>query len=640
MSQEIQILLILFLPLVGGLSDFLLRGNDRSVSVFFVGASFVCALYSLIHIEETYLVRWEWFAGFEIGIQLDRGANLFLVLVTFISLLVHIFSTTYMEADPAKPRYFKKLGFFTFAMLGLIISDSLLLLFIFWELVGFASYLLIGFWYAKKGVAGAARTSFMVNRVADIALLSGILILCSQHDYVLISAFEGTWLFLPSILICIGAMGKSAQLPFSGWLIKAMAGPTPVSALIHAATMVAAGVYLLYRVSPFLNSQALVLIAIVGAITTLYGAISAIVQNDIKKVLAYSTISQLGYMVMGVGVGARTAAMFHLWTHAFFKAGLFLGAGVVIHFLHKVATQSDQEIDPQDMRVMGGLRSKLPVTFLTFAICGLALAGIPFFSGFLSKEAVILAARAWAGSIGTWAYLIPDVALISVIATAFYLARLVVLVFFGESRIAETLKWKETPATKIPLLVLAGASLWIFYAWNPFSHHSWVQLFFESESAFQGQGALLTTFISVTLSVGGIALAYFLFRPQASFANEYRNAPDPSGRGGKTLFKGFYLTRIYELVGSFFHSTSLKIFWVDKKILDGTIHTFAISGVVLAKVTTIVDRIFVDGLVNLSAWIAKGIGAKLSGMHSREIQSQLIWLLFAIVLILGWILLF
>lgn len=641
MSQDIQILLILMLPLVGGLSDFLLKDNERSVATFFAGLALACSLYLLLSFEGTYLSRWEWFSGFEIGVLVDKSASLLLVLVTLISFLVHLFSKTYMKEDPAKPRYFKKLGFFTFAMLGLIISDNLLLLFIFWELVGFASYLLIGFWYKRENVPSSAKMAFMVNRIADVALFAGILMLNAQSESLFISDQMGTWLILPSVLIAIGAFGKSAQLPFSGWLTKAMVGPTPVSALIHAATMVAAGVYLLYRVSPFLHGEALKMIAIVGAVTTLYAAISATIQNDIKKVLAYSTISQLGYMVIGMGVGARGAAMFHLWTHAFFKAGLFLGAGVIIHYLHKVATDTGREFDAQDMRLMGGLRTQLPITFWTFLICGLALAGIPLFSGFLSKEGIVLASKTWASEVGTWAYLVPDVALVSVIITAFYLARLVTLVFLGESRIGDLIKWRETVAMKIPLVILAIGSIWFVYALSPFSHQTWVHRFFSDARPFDGtQGVLFTTFISITLSIGGIILAYFLFRPGTDFSKGYQNSIEPNGAGARIPYNGFHLTFAYKLIGNLMVYAALKVSWVDKKILDGIVHGMAVSGVVLAKVVNIIDRLVVDGLVNLTGSISKSLGKRLGGVHAREIQTQLIWLLFAIVLILGWILLF
>ncbi|MEP5612548.1 MAG: proton-conducting transporter membrane subunit, partial [Cyclobacteriaceae bacterium] len=327
MNTEVLISLILFLPLLGGFADYLLTDSNRLVSSAFLKGSLMVSIYLLISLDDTYLAKWDWLSNFQIGIFVDKTTVILLVLVSLISLLVHIFSMEYMREEAGKHQYFAKLGFFTFSMMGLLVSDNLILLFVFWELVGFSSYLLIGFWYQKEGVPNAARTAFMVNRVADVALLAGILLLNATSDTIFISEFGETFFFLPSLLIAIGAFGKSAQLPFSGWLVKAMVGPTPISALIHAATMVAAGVYLLFRIGPFLDPNVLIVVALVGAATAFYGALSAVVQNDVKKVLAYSTISQLGYMVVGIGVGAEEASLFHLWTHAFFKTGLFLGAG-------------------------------------------------------------------------------------------------------------------------------------------------------------------------------------------------------------------------------------------------------------------------------------------------------------------------
>ena len=318
MSFDVVIALILFLPAIGGLSDYLLADGKRMVSSVFAAGSFVSSVYLLLSYESAYQIKWEWLSDLHFGILVDGTTAILLALVGLISLLVHVFSIEYMRSDTDRHRYFAKLGFFTFSMMGLLVADSLILLFVFWELVGFSSYLLIGFWYKREGVPGSARMAFMVNRVADVALLAGILLLNSTNDTIFISSFEKTFLFLPSLLIAIGALGKSAQLPFSGWLVKAMAGPTPVSALIHAATMVAAGVYLLFRVGSFLHPTVLIIVALVGGLTAMYGALSAVVQNDIKKLLAYSTVSQLGYMVMGIGVGASEASLFHLWTHAFF----------------------------------------------------------------------------------------------------------------------------------------------------------------------------------------------------------------------------------------------------------------------------------------------------------------------------------
>lgn len=296
----------------------------------------------------------------DLGIKIDNLTVIMLFVVNLISMLVHIYSIAYMKGDKRFPRYFAYLGIFTFSMLGIVITHNLLMMYIFWELVGLSSYLLIGFWFEKDSASNASKKAFLVNRVGDIGMFIGILILFTSYktftfdliyDQIAMGnlPFDSTgWLTAAGILIFLGAVGKSAQFPLHVWLPDAMEGPTPVSALIHAATMVAAGVYLLTKIFVMLTADAMVTIAVVGAFTSFVAATIAITQNDIKKVLAYSTVSQLGYMVMSVGIGAYGFAFFHLVTHAFFKACLFLGSGSVIHSMHH----------EQDMRQMGGLRKK------------------------------------------------------------------------------------------------------------------------------------------------------------------------------------------------------------------------------------------------------------------------------------------
>lgn len=634
MSDQLLVLLILFLPLIGGLIGYFFKNTGRITSIFLVIA-FLLSVVQLITLEKQILFEWDWISTISLGIRVDKPAALLIVLVTFISLLVHVFSTEYMKEDKGDRRYFAKLGFFTFSMIGLLIADHLILLFVFWELVGLASYLLIGFWYTKEGVPASARMAFMVNRVADVALLGGILIL-NNTQTLNISEFNQTWLFLPSLLITIGAFGKSAQLPFSGWLTKAMVGPTPVSALIHAATMVAAGVYLLFRVAPFFPPLVLNIIALAGIFTAFYGAICALTQHDIKKVLAYSTISQLGYMVMGIGVGAGEASLFHLWTHGFFKAGLFLGAGSIIHFLH----QSSKH-DAQDMRSMGGLKSKLPWTYRSFLFCGLALSGLPFFSGFMSKEGIIMAAWSWAEEMGTWAYIVSDLAFITALLTAFYVGRMMLLIFWGESRVkVQTVAtFIESKRVVIPLILLAAGSLWFFYSWNPMAHHSWLNIFIGSASITTDPFITIsTTVISIVLAIGGLALAYFLFKPRTNYVKSYQDLPDPSSLGGKLIFNGFYFTRLYQGAGVAALRMGEALSFIDRRILDRALHLIAILGVILGKTVSILDRFVIDGIVNGVAWLSAAVGKRLAGVNARESQIQLIWLLIGVILILGYIL--
>lgn len=636
MNSLTLIFIILFTPLVGGLMSYLAKST--TVSTISIGISFLLAVCLFLSLESPNYIQFEWVSGMNLGIALDKASILLVILVTFISLLVHIFSLEYMKGDTRKAQYFAKLGFFTFSMIGLLIADHLILLFVFWELVGLASYLLIGFWYAKEGVPSSARIAFMVNRVADVALLGGILLL-NANQSLLMSEFEATWLFLPSMLIAIGAFGKSAQLPFSGWLTKAMVGPTPVSALIHAATMVAAGVYLLFRVAPYFPFEVQVVVALVGIFSAFYGGVCALNQHDIKKVLAYSTISQLGYMVMGIGVGAGQASLFHLWTHGFFKAGLFLGAGAIIHHLHQTS-----KVDAQDIRNMGGLRRLLPWTYRSFLVCGLALAGIPFFSGFMSKEGIIVAAWTWAEQLGTWAYLIPDLAFITALLTAFYVGRMIILVFFGESRMAEkitSLESIENWKIKIPLAILAIGSIFIFYYWNPLSSLSWINNYFGVSSVQSSSlTSNLATIISIVLSSGGLLLAYFLFKPNSNYAKGYAKLGAPSSMGGKLIFNGFFLTKVYQKVGNVSLSLGKGFSWFDLRVLDRSLHFMAIVGVIIGKAVSVIDRFVIDGLLNGSVGFFKVIGKQLAGINSRDIQTQLMWLLIGVILILGYLLLF
>ena len=377
----------------------------------------------------------------DLGIMIDNVTAIMLVVVTLISFLVHLFSTAYMSGDIRYSRYFAYLGFFSFSMLGIVITNNFFMMYVFWELVGISSYLLIGHWYEKKSASDASMKAFIVNRIGDVGMFIGINILWANFHTL---TFEGIfsaianghipfdsnpWLTAAGILIFCGAVGKSAQFPLHVWLPDAMEGPTPVSALIHAATMVAAGVYLIARVFPMMTADALVFIAYIGAITAFIAATIAIAQNDIKKVLAYSTVSQLGYMVMGLGVGAYTAGFFHLVTHAAFKAGLFLGSGSVIHAMHKALHhQDDHHTDAQDIRNMGGLKKKMPITFWAFVVYTLAISGVPLTSGFLSKDEILAGTLAFGNLTGHT--LIPIIGFLVAGLTAFYMFRLVILTFW------------------------------------------------------------------------------------------------------------------------------------------------------------------------------------------------------------------
>lgn len=376
----------------------------------------------------------------------DPLSRLMLLIVTFIGTLVHVFSLVYMRKDKGFSRYFGALSFFVFSMLGIVLSSNLVMMFIFWELVGVSSYLLISHWFEKPAAADAGKKAFVTNRIGDVGFLLGILLIWQQTSSVNIAYINSAEIStLAGLLIFCGAIGKSAQFPLHVWLPDAMEGPTPVSALIHAATMVAAGVYMLCRVFPIFTDVALVTIAWIGAITALLAALMAIQQNDIKRILAYSTLSQLGYMVMAVGCGGPEAAMFHLTTHAAFKALLFLGAGAVIYACHH----------EQDIWNMGGLRHNLSRTSITFIIGSLALAGFPLLSGFFSKDAILMQAHLNQKPLFIIGVMVAGL-------TAFYMMRCVLVAFFGKARTDQAKEAHEVPGEMLlPLIILALFSVFL-----------------------------------------------------------------------------------------------------------------------------------------------------------------------------------
>ena len=449
--------LILLLPLFSaaaiGLGAFRSRNASAAISVGAVTGSFLLTLLIAKGGEPHPSVTWLAVGGLQIdiGLQIDTLSKLMLCVVTGVGSLIHIFSLGYMKADRDFSRYFAFLSLFIFSMLGIVLADNFVMMFIFWELVGVSSYLLIGFWFEKPSAADAAKKAFLTNRVGDFGFLLGILMVWAAMGSINFDAIESklatgtaTITGLAGFLIFCGAMGKSAQAPLHVWLPDAMEGPTPVSALIHAATMVAAGVYMLCRVFFLIDGTwAMEAIAWIGGLTSLMAALMAVQQDDIKRILAYSTLSQLGYMVMAVGLGSPDAAMFHLTTHASFKALLFLGAGSVIVALHH----------EQDIWKMGGLRERMPKTYWTFLIGTMALCGVPLFSGFFSKEAILDVALE--NNIPLF-----FVAVFVALLTTFYMTRLFVVAFMGEPRSSRAEQAKESPAVMTaPLLVLAVPSV-------------------------------------------------------------------------------------------------------------------------------------------------------------------------------------
>src|SRR6266704_102243 len=450
--------LILIAPLVSTIviTLFTLRWKALSstISVVAVLVSFICSCLVFAHSASSAAqITWIDVAGalkVPIALTLDALSRTMVLVVSGVGAVIHIYSLGYMRDDQGKSRYFAALSLFMFAMLGIVLASNFVMLFIFWELVGFTSYVLIGHWFYRDAAADAANKAFITTRIGDFGFMIGILMVWMATGSVVfnemasrlsILANNPGYLTVAVLLIFCGAVGKSAQFPLHVWLPDAMEGPTPISALIHAATMVAAGVYMLVRVGFIIQASqtALLVIAWIGTITAVLAALIATQQNDIKRILAYSTLSQLGYMVMAVGLASSEAAMFHLFTHAFFKALLFLAAGSVIVMLHH----------EQDIWKMGGLSKKLPITFVTFGVGALALIGCPPFSGFFSKDAIL--ALAYEHNMPIFA-----VALFTAFLTAFYVIRMLVIAFFGNPRSDIARESRESPPVMImPLILLA-----------------------------------------------------------------------------------------------------------------------------------------------------------------------------------------
>jgi NADH-quinone oxidoreductase subunit L len=450
--------LILLAPFASAtiITLFTLRSKSlsRAISITAVLVSFVCSCFIFAQ-SAAVAPEFVWIDiapifHVPLGLTLDPLSKTMAVLVSGVGALIHIYSLGYMREDEGKSRYFAALSLFMFAMLGIVFANNFVMLFIFWELVGFTSYVLIGHWFFRDAAADAANKAFITTRIGDFGFMTGILMIWTTTGSVVfaeigprISLFgsHATFVAIVALLIFCGAVGKSAQFPLHVWLPDAMEGPTPVSALIHAATMVAAGVYMLVRVAFIIQASqtALLVVAWIGTITAVMAALIATQQDDIKRILAYSTLSQLGYMVMAVGLASNDAAMFHLFTHAFFKALLFLAAGSVIVMLHH----------EQNVWKMGGLRRKLPITFVSFTAGALALIGCPPFSGFFSKDAIL--ALAYERNMPIFA-----VALFTAFLTAFYVIRMLVIVFFGNPRSNSSREARESsPVMTWPLVILA-----------------------------------------------------------------------------------------------------------------------------------------------------------------------------------------
>ena len=568
-----------------------------------------------------------------LGFVLDPLAAAMLVMITLVGLCIFVFSIGYMAEDKDFTRFFAYLSFFSGAMLGLVIANSLLLLFIFWELVGLASYLLIGFWIEKPSAAAAAKKAFITTRIGDMGFFLGVLWLYGRSGTLLFYdggngclengglAMLGASATFIALLIFCGAAGKSGQFPLHVWLPDAMEGPTPVSALIHAATMVAAGVFLVARVYPLFSSGAingvtssLTVVVWIGVTTALMAALIAIAQEDIKRILAYSTVSQLGLMMVSLGVGGVAAGIMHLLAHGFFKALLFLGAGSVIHGCH----------GEQDIRKMGGLRRLMPVTFVTYAIGMMALSGVPlFFSGSWTKEEILHATAHWPRSLAPY-YLM----LAGVVLTALYMTRQVIYVFFGNRRAAAERAHESPRVMTMPLIVLALCAIFFSVVLTP--AWPWLHGYLTGEPVRFEIARLLQPMLFISLAVvgAGIGVGIWIYR-KAGVPDRDRPADiDPLEYAQPGLFrflaKKMWIDEFYDRsIIAFSWICARFSDWMDRYFWDGLVRGFGAIGQVFGTVTTSVDERGINAGVDETTAGARGLGRLMSAAHSGQIQTYL-----------------
>jgi NADH-quinone oxidoreductase subunit L len=641
MTANLNLWLIPVLPLAGAaINGFLGKKSSRTavstVGLFFSGAAFSWALVVAARVSsvglpyQEYIAHWIRSGSFsaDFALYLDQLSLVMLLVVTGVGFLIHIYSVGYMWDDPSYYRFFAYLNLFMFFMLTLILANNYLLMFIGWEGVGLASYLLIGFWFTKDSAASAGKKAFIVNRIGDFGFLIGLFLIIQHfgslnftqvfdqvHPLVAETGSAGL-LTAIGILLMVGACGKSAQIPLYVWLPDAMEGPTPVSALIHAATMVTAGVYMVSRSHVIFERapMSLMVVAVIGTLTALFAATIGITQTDIKKVLAYSTVSQLGYMFMACGVGAFSAGIFHLMTHAFFKGLLFLAAGSVIHAVG----------GEQDMRKMGGLRSFIPWTFLTMSIATLAIAGIPPFAGFWSKDEILW--KAYSSDHGSWVFWL--IGVITAFITSFYMFRLLFMTFFGDYHGAQIDAHGQAHATHghdehghgqphespmvmlVPLMILAVLSVvgGLVGIGNRFENFL-APVFGSGEvAAASGEAAsrsteLILMGVSVTVAVLGFIFAYVLYISKPYLPQKIADS-----------LNGFYTAVLNKYYVDEFYAKlfirpliqgSTTILWqgVDRKIIDDTVNNAADGA---GHVSDEARHMQSGNLRSYAGWIAAG----------------------------------
>jgi NADH-quinone oxidoreductase subunit L len=610
---------------------------------------------------------WSWMPVGDLQVDfallLDPLSMVMALVVTGVGFLIHVFSIGYMKEDPGYPRYMAYLNLFVFFMLVLVLGASYPVMFVGWEGVGLCSYLLIGFWFKEKANADAGKKAFIVNRIGDFGFLIAMFLLfwnVRALDFATVFqrvpetlVYAGPVVTAIALFFFLGATGKSAQIPLYIWLPDAMAGPTPVSALIHAATMVTAGVYLVARSSVIfaMAPAASLVVALVGALTAIFAASIGLKQWDIKKVLAYSTVSQLGFMFVGVGLGAYTAGIFHLMTHAFFKACLFLGSGAVIHSMHHALHATHNPADAQDIRNMGGLRKYLPITFATMAVATLAIAGVPPFAGFFSKDEIIGAA--WLGAEGAnpiglhgaslfgipgkwWMGFIGGTLTIAAFMTAFYMGRMMIYTFFGRFRAGETeerhLHEGEWTLT-LPLIVLAALSLFggllnvehevpivsLFDFGQGAALHHWLHpVLAGSEEVIRANVAdiaephhsMIPILLAIAIGIGGLLTAWLVTRPRAERIRTADVEPAYTNGAERVLYNKWYIDELYD------------------RVVVGPVEA-------LSRWFARVDMGVIDGLVDFSGRLAGWVGLWFGRAQTGQLNTYAFVLVVGVLIVLG-----
>ncbi len=673
MNPESLIIFNLLLYLLGflfllGLNNSVFASMSGWISLLINVLGLVFTSNQVLNIPGDFQIQYEWLKlgdkSLYFSFLMNAQTKFMLVLVQVVSCLVTLFSTKYMSEDKGQNRFFAFLNLFVCSMLGLVLSGNLFQIYFFWELVGFCSYLLIGFWYTKKAANAAAMKAFLLNRVGDAFLLTGIFLIfylygtldfgdllvaeVIERDYVVFDKLQLQTIAI--LLVFGGVIAKSAQFPLQVWLPDAMAGPTPASALIHAATMVVSGVFLLGRLQPLITEDAGLFITFVGCITALVGAVPALVATDLKKVLAFSTLSQLGFMVAAMGMGDVAAAFFHLTTHAFFKAGLFLCAGVIISYLHH----------EQDMRKMGNLTSKLPIVFYAFLLCSAALVGLPLTSGYLSKETILNTAFIYGLEETGLKTAVPVLLLVSSFFTGMYVVRMIVMVFFKREDNPVDLLIDNTKKTvggaiksfqdiltgdnkgrfgeesilsfirglgvfELAIIFLAACSTYIVFSSHPL--HA-VNVWFYPKFGIQKEMYTWLPWV-----VGGIFIVALLVSYNVTL-EEIKRYYLGEGKPKQWLLRQFYMDTLYERGFVRIYRDVLPVFsTIEKKVLDALISGLSMATITFSSWTSVFERKVVDGAVLGSFAGLKTIGDKIRKLAKGQLQNYIMGLILGFVLL-------